>query len=91
LAVQGGGGGGDIGIDQGHASGGVQPAGKGDGRRLGKGHLRDAHYGNLRGTRSGGPGAHADGADPAAEVSGLTSVRGHSYRGSGRVSMGGDM
>jgi hypothetical protein len=40
----------------------------------GKGHLRDAHCGNLRGTRISSSGAHADGADPAVEVSGLMGV-----------------
>jgi hypothetical protein len=58
---------------------------------LGRGHLRDAHYDNLRGTRSGGSGSHADGAGTVAEVSGLTSVRGHSYHGSGRDSTSGDV
>jgi hypothetical protein len=57
LVVQGGGG--DIGTDQGHTSGGL--------------------------------GAHADGANPATEVSGLTGVRGHSCRGGGRGSTDGIM
>jgi hypothetical protein len=82
---------GDIGTDKGHANGVIQPASKGDDGDLSKGHLQDAQYGNLWGTRSGGLGVHVDGDDPVMELSGLTGIRGHSYRGSGRDSTGGDL